>query len=109
MENMNILNNLDWVLGIRSDFLTPIFMGLSLLGYSGFFFMFIPIGYWVIDKKLFTRVGVLLVLSGLLNLYLKDFFPNIKNTFSRISIIITFAISRETGSKHSIWQAHFTK
>jgi len=59
------------VLPLRSDLLTPIFKAFTVLGTPAFFFLFLPLGYWVADKLLFARVGLLLMLSAILNAYLK--------------------------------------
>lgn len=70
------LHNMEWVLAIRSDALTPVFKAFSALGYGGFYLLFLPIGYWVISKRMFTRLGLLLMISSLLNAYLKDLFQD---------------------------------
>ena len=67
---------MEWVIGIRSEMLTLLFKGFTLLGYSGFLFIFIPIGYWMISKRIFAQVCLLLLLSALLNAYLKDLFQD---------------------------------
>jgi len=67
---------MEWVLAIRSDLLTPLFRAFTALGYSGFLLMFLPIGYWILSKNIFARVGLWLLLSFLLNSYLKDFFQD---------------------------------
>ena len=63
---------MEWVLAIRSDLLTPVFKVFTALGYSGFLFVFVPLGYWIIDKDIFARAGLWILLSLLLNAYLKD-------------------------------------
>ena len=72
----NWLYNMEWAIGLRYDWLTPVFKGFSALGYGGFFLIFLPIGYWIINKNIFARVGVLLLLSAVLNAYLKDLFQD---------------------------------
>ena len=57
---------MEWVLTIRSDLLTPLFKAFSALGYGEFLFLFLPVGYWILNKNIFARVRlrpVLLVLS----------------------------------------------
>ena len=68
----NWLHNMEWVIAMRSDLLTPVFKAFSALGYSGFLLLFVPIGYWIFNKDTFARVGLWLLLSALLNAYLKD-------------------------------------
>ena len=72
----NWLHDLEWAVAMRSDLLTPVFKGFSALGYSGFLFLFVPIGYWILSKDIFARVGLWLLLSALLNAYLKDLFQD---------------------------------
>jgi membrane-associated phospholipid phosphatase len=70
------LHNLDWAIAMRSDLLTPVFKGFTALGYGGFLLLFIPLGYWIISKNTFARLGLWLMLSALLNAYLKDLFQD---------------------------------
>jgi len=72
----NFLHNMDWTVVIRSDILTPIFTMFTLMGYSGFLLLLVSVGYWIISKNAFARVGLFLLLSALLNAYLKDFFQD---------------------------------
>lgn len=72
----NWLHNMEWAVAMRTDLLTPVFKAFSALGYSGFLLLFVPIGYWIFSKKIFAHVGLWLLLSALLNAYLKDFFQD---------------------------------
>jgi membrane-associated phospholipid phosphatase len=67
----NFLHNMEWVVALRSDLLTPVFKAFSALGYGEFLLLFVPIGYWIFNKNIFARVGLWLLLSVLLNAYLK--------------------------------------
>jgi membrane-associated phospholipid phosphatase len=67
---------MEWVVAIRSDLLTQVFKAFTALGYSGFLFIFVPLGYWVINKDIFARTGLWLLLSLLLNAYLKHLFQD---------------------------------
>lgn len=67
---------MEWVIAVRSDLLTPLFKAFSALGYSGFLFLFVPLGYWMLSKNIFARVGLWVLLSLLLNAYLKDLFQD---------------------------------
>ncbi len=67
---------MEWAIAIRSDLLTPVFKGFSALGYGGFLFLFMPLGYWLLSKNIFARVGLWLLLSAMLNTYLKDLFQD---------------------------------
>jgi len=68
------LHDISWVVPLRSAILTPIFKGFSLLGYTPFFLAFLPIGYWLWDKKMFTRLAILIGIVGISNSFLKDLF-----------------------------------
>ena len=68
----HLLHNLDWVLPLRSDWLTVLMHGVSLLGYEKFILFFLPLGYWAWHRPLFLRLFVLVSVSALLNAYLKD-------------------------------------
>lgn len=68
----HLLHNLDWVLPLRSDWLTVLMHGVSLLGYEKFILFFLPLGYWAWRRPLFLRLFVLVSVSALLNAYLKD-------------------------------------
>ena len=68
----NLLHSMEWAVAMRSDLLTPVFKVFSALGYGGFLLLFVPIGYWIFNKNIFARVGLWLLLSALLNAYLKD-------------------------------------
>ncbi len=66
--------NMDWVLELRTPELTAIFRAFSFLGDATFFLLFIPFGYWLWRTELFARVGLVLLLSTLLNLTFKEIF-----------------------------------
>ena len=68
------LHDISWVVPLRSAFLTPIFEGFTLLGYTQFFLVFLPLGYWLWDKKMFTRLAILIGIVGISNSFLKDLF-----------------------------------
>ncbi len=70
------LHNMEWTLPLRSEWLTPVFKGFSFLGYGGFLLLFLPLGYWVWNKNIFARMGLLLILTSLLNAWLKDLFQD---------------------------------
>lgn len=68
------LHNMDWVLPLRSAPATAIFNGFTWLGYSAFFLMFLPLGYWFWDRAAMTRLAYLITFTGLTNSWVKDFF-----------------------------------
>ena len=72
----SFLHDISWVVPLRNDTLTLIFNGFTFLGYLPFFLIFLPMGYWLFDKPMFTRLAVLVGLVGLTNFYLKDLFQD---------------------------------
>jgi hypothetical protein len=67
---------MSWVPALRNDNLTLIFNGFTFLGYLPFFLIFLPMGYWLFDKPMFTRLAVLVGIVGLTNFFLKDLFQD---------------------------------
>jgi glycerophosphoryl diester phosphodiesterase len=63
---------MDWVLEIRHPILSSFFDLVTLLGYPTFLILFMCFGYVFFSSKLFTRVAMLLFISGLANSFLKD-------------------------------------
>jgi glycerophosphoryl diester phosphodiesterase len=72
----SFLHDISWVVPWRSPALTQVFTALSVLGYTEFFLVMLPLGYWLWDKALFTRLAVLIGLIGLSNSFLKDLFQD---------------------------------
>lgn len=72
----DFLHNMDWVLPLRSDWATPIANGFTWLGYTPFFLMFLPLGYWLWDRAMFTRLTVLIAITAIINGWLKDFWQD---------------------------------
>jgi membrane-associated phospholipid phosphatase len=70
------LHDLSWVPPLRSEPLTLIFNAFTYLGYPQFFLVFLPIGYWLCDKAMFTRLAMLIGIVGLSNAFLKDLFQD---------------------------------
>ena len=73
---MLIWNDLSWVEGIRSSFLSIFFENISLAGYPTFLILFISFGYFYWSPSRFSRVAMMLFISGLINAFLKDFFQD---------------------------------
>jgi membrane-associated phospholipid phosphatase len=72
----SFLHDLSWVAPWRSDAATLYFSMATELGYTPFFLAFLPLGYWLWDKSLFTRMAVLIVVTALINAFLKDLFQD---------------------------------
>ena len=72
----SFLFSMDWVLPLRSDWATPIAQGFTWMGYTPFFLMFLPIGYWLWDRNIFTRLTVLVAITAVINGWFKDFWQD---------------------------------
>lgn len=72
----SFLHDISWVVPWRSPELTQIFTAFSVLGYTEFFLVMLPLGFWLWDKALFTRLAILIGLVGLSNAFLKDLFQD---------------------------------
>ena len=72
----DILHDISWVIPLRNEFLTPIFEFFTWLGYPTFIMLMLPLGYWLWSKTVFTRVAVIVMLSTVLNAFLKDLWEN---------------------------------
>lgn len=70
------LHDLSWVPPLRNEMLTQVFNAFTFLGYTPFFLAFLPIGYWLWDKPVFTRLAILVGIVGLSNAFLKDLFQD---------------------------------
>lgn len=70
------LHDLSWVLPLRSDAATFVFEAFTALGYFPFYLLVLPLGYWLWDKEMFTRLAVLILTSALVNGFLKDLFDD---------------------------------
>jgi membrane-associated phospholipid phosphatase len=70
------LHSIDFFVAIRSALITPVMIGFSTLGSSGFLLLFLAVGYWMLSKEIFARMGLWSLLSMLLNGYLKDLFKD---------------------------------
>jgi glycerophosphoryl diester phosphodiesterase len=70
----SFLHDISWVLPLRSDAATVVFNAFTLAGYTPFFLVLLPLGYWLWDKALFTRLALLIGLVGLSNTFLKELF-----------------------------------
>lgn len=93
------LHDISWVVPLRSALLTPIFEGFTLLGYTPFFLVFLPLGYWLWDKKMFTRLAMLIGIVGLTNAYLKDLFQDPRPA-------LAFALDPQVGESFGFPSGH---
>ncbi|MGC6535221.1 MAG: phosphatase PAP2 family protein [Parvibaculales bacterium] len=70
---MSIWNAMDWVLPLRSPFFDVFFETVTLAGYPLFLILFLCFGYFALGSKRFYHTAMLLMATGLLNSWLKDF------------------------------------
>lgn len=70
------LHDINWVLPLRNDGLTPVFETFTWLGYPTFITFFLPLLYWAWNRDAATRVMMIVMLSSLLNAFLKDYWMN---------------------------------
>jgi glycerophosphoryl diester phosphodiesterase len=93
------LHDLSWVLPLRNDTLTVIFNGFTFLGYLPFFLILLPMGYWLGDKAMFTRLTMLVGIVALSNSFLKDLFQDPRPD-------IMFAIDQRVGDSFGFPSGH---
>lgn len=72
----HFLHDMTWVLPLRSPLATQIADGFTFLGYTPFFLMFMPIIYWFVDRSLFMRLALVIVITAILNGWLKDYWQD---------------------------------
>lgn len=66
------LHDISWATALRHEALTPIFLGLTALGYTTFFLIALPVLYWAWDTNKATRLALIVLASAFLNAFLKD-------------------------------------
>lgn len=93
------LHDISWVVALRSPVLTTIFEAFTLLGYTEFFLVFLPIGYWLWDKEMFTRLAVLIGLIALSNSFLKDLFQDPRP-------LLDFSLDKRVGESFGLPSGH---
>ena len=76
MEIISFWNDLSWVLDLRTPFLNIFFDLVSLAGYPTFLILFLSFGYYYWSPEKFSRIAMLLFISGLINGFLKDYFQD---------------------------------
>ncbi len=69
---MSFMNDMSWVLPYRTEFLTQFFTAVTMLGYGTFLFIFISVGYYFSRSSTFYKAALLLLMTGALNIFLKD-------------------------------------
>jgi len=95
----NFLHDISWVPALRTPELTILFNGLTWLGYTTFFLIALPIGYWLWDKHMFTRLAVLIIITGILNAFCKDLFQDPRPP-------LQFALDPRVGDSYGLPSGH---
>ncbi|HXM00533.1 MAG TPA: phosphatase PAP2 family protein [Rhizomicrobium sp.] len=72
----HFLHDMTWVLPLRSPLATQVADGFTFLGYTPFFLIFMPLVYWFWDRSLFMRLALVIVITAILNGWLKDFWQD---------------------------------
>lgn len=72
----SILHDMEWVLPLRHEALTPVFTVFTFLGFTEFFFGALPLLYWCWNKESGSRIAILTLISGVLTLFFKDLFQD---------------------------------
>jgi membrane-associated phospholipid phosphatase len=70
------LHDMTWVLPLRSPLATQVADGFTFLGYTPFFLIFMPLIYWFVDRTLFMRLALVIVITAILNGWLKDYWQD---------------------------------
>ena len=73
---MEFMNDMSWVMPLRSEALTLFFTAITNLGYGAFLFIFISVGYYFWRSSTFYQAALLLFLTGAVNILLKDIFQD---------------------------------
>jgi len=65
---------MEWVLSVRAEWLTPLMKIFTFLGDEEFFLLFLPLAYWLWNKDIMGRVGMVLLFTFVLNAVIKSIF-----------------------------------
>jgi membrane-associated phospholipid phosphatase len=72
----HFLHDMTWVLPFRSPQATQVADAFTFLGYTPFFLIFLPLVYWFWDRSLFMRLASVIVITAILNGWLKDYWQD---------------------------------
>lgn len=104
---------------ISNPFLDYFFIAVTMLGSSGFYFIFIPIFYWCVDKRFGLKLGLILISSIYVNTILKEItkiarpigYPGIRSIFTQSAGGYSFPSGHAQGST-TVWgtlMVHYQK
>lgn len=69
-----MISDLSWVLQFRSDLLTFVFLAFSHLAGQAVLLSLCVFGYWMLNKRFYRDLGMLLCITAMFNVMLKGFF-----------------------------------
>ena len=69
---MNFVNDMAWVLPLRSEELSLFFKAVTALGYFQFLFVFMAFGFYFWRSSVFYKLALMLFFTGGINMFLKD-------------------------------------
>lgn len=95
----SFLHDISWVLQFRSPANTELANAFTFLGYLPFYLIVLPLGYWLWDKDMFTRLAVVAMLSAIVNSFAKDLFQD-----PRPDLI--FALDKRVGDSYGMPSGH---
>ena len=96
---MNIWNDLTWIEPLRNPILTPFLEAVTLMGYPVFLILFISFGYYYWSPSRFTRIAMMLFISGIINSFLKDYFQDPRPA-------IEFMLDPKVGTSYGLPSGH---
>lgn len=65
---------MEWVLPLRHELLTPIFLAITALGDTLFYLVALSVAYWLGARAVFRRLTFLVTVTAILNSWLKGYF-----------------------------------
>ena len=96
---MSLWHDLSWVLPLRHPTLTAIFEAFTLAGYPLFYLALLPLVYWLWKPRESHQLVAFLILSALLNSFLKDFFDDPRPD-------VAFALDGRVGGSYGFPSGH---
>jgi membrane-associated phospholipid phosphatase len=96
---MSLWHDLSWVLPLRHPTLTAVFEAFTLAGYPLFYLALLPLVYWLWKPRESHQLVAFLILSALLNSFLKDFFDDPRPD-------VAFALDGRVGGSYGFPSGH---
>ncbi|WP_029687642.1 phosphatase PAP2 family protein [Thermoanaerobacter sp. A7A] len=104
---------------ITNPLLDYFFIAITMLGSAGFYFIFIPLFYWCVDKRFGLKLGLILISSIYVNTILKEItkinrpigYPGIRSVFTQSAGGYSFPSGHAQGST-TVWgtlMVHYQK